>query len=134
MKNETPYNALTDAKSANFTIEELLLHSDLLAGMARADGKVLDIENVIASSYFEQENLDKSDLVKIHYDYVLHDEDSDTRLSMVMSFMSKLNLEDKHKLLRCLSAIAISDGELHPKELALIRQFAEAMGIDPNGL
>jgi len=35
------------------SLADLLLQSDLLAGMARADGKVLDVENTVAATYFE---------------------------------------------------------------------------------
>lgn len=113
------------------SLEELLLQSDLVAGMARADGKVLDVENLVAESYFDQEDPEKSGLVKSHYAYVVNDEDTDSRVTTVLSFMANLEREDKYKLLRCLSAVAICDGELHPKELALLKQFAFAMGIDP---
>jgi len=115
------------------SLEELLLQSDLLAGMVRADGKILEVENTVASAYFEQKNSEKSDLVKSHYEYVIQDETTDARMSTVMSFMTKLDREDKHKLLRCLSAVAVCDGHLDEKEIALINQFAKAMDIDPNG-
>lgn len=120
--DETKVNSLAD----------LLLQSDLLAGMARADGKVLGIENMVAETYFEQQDNGKSGLVKQHYDYVLQDEDTDTRLSTVMGFMKKLSKEDKYKLLRCLSAVAVCDGDLDPRELAIIQQFAKVMEIDPS--
>lgn len=121
-------------KDKTISLEELLLQSDLLAGMARADGKILEIENMVASTYFEQRDHEKSRLVKSHYDYVLQDETTDSRLSTVMSFMSKLDREDKYKLLRCLSAVAVCDGHVDPRELAIINQFAEAMDIDPSGI
>lgn len=121
-------------KSENTSLEELLLQSDLLAGMVRADGKVLEVENTVAIEYFEQKNYDKSELVKSHYNYVVQDETTDVRISTVMSFMSKLDREDKYKLLRCLSAVAICDGHLDKKELDLINQFAKAMDIDPSGI
>lgn len=121
-------------KDKIISLEELLLQSDLLAGMARADGKILEIENIVASAYFEQKNHEKSGLVKSHYDYVLQDETTDSRLSTVMSFMSKLDREDKYKLLRCLSAVAVCDGHVDQRELAIINQFAEAMDIDPSGI
>ena len=113
----------TDGKDS-ISLEELLLQSDLLAGMARADGKVLDIENTVAEAYFAQENSDKVELVRSHYNYVVQDDETDVRMGTVMSFMGKLSLEEKYKLLRCLSAVAICDGELHPKEASLIKQFA----------
>ena len=118
----------------NATLEELLLQSDLLAGMVRADGKVLEVENTVAEEYFKQKNSEKSQLVKSHYNYVVQDENTDARISTVMSFMSKLDREDKYKLLRCLSAVAICDGHLDKKEIAIIKQFAKAMDIDPSGI
>ena len=121
-------------ENENTSLEELLLQSDLLAGMVRADGKVLEVENTVATEYFEQKNPEKCDLVKSHYNYVIQDENTDTRISTVMSFMSKLDREDKYKLLRCLSAVAICDGPLDKKELDLINQFAKAMDIDPRGI
>lgn len=121
-------------ESENVSLEDLLLQSDLLAGMVRADGKVLDVENTVAAEYFEQKNYEKSKLVKSHYDYVLQDETTDARIATVMSFMSKLDREDKYKLLRCLSAVAICDGHLDKKELDLINQFAKTMDIDPSGV
>lgn len=121
-------------ESENVSLEDLLLQSDLLAGMVRADGKVLDVENTVAAEYFEQKNYEKSKLVKSHYDYVLQDETADARIATVMSFMSKLDREDKYKLLRCLSAVAICDGHLDKKELDLINQFAKTMDIDPSGV
>lgn len=117
----------------NISLEELLLQSDLLAGMARADGKILEVENTVASTYFEQKDSEKSNLVKAHYDYVIQDESTDARISTVMSFMSKLDREDKYKLLRCLSAVAVSDGHLDKKEIDIINQFAKAMDIDQSG-
>lgn len=121
-------------ESENVSLEDLLLQSDLLAGMVRADGKVLDVENTVAAEYFEQKNYEKSKLVKSHYDYVLQDETTDARIATVMSFMSKLDREDKYKLLRCLSAVAICDGHLDKKELDLINQFEKTMDIDPSGV
>ena len=121
-------------ESNNTSLEELLLQSDLVAGMVRADGRVLEVENTVASAYFEQKNSEKSDLVKSHYEYVIQDESTDARISTVMSFMSKLDREDKYKLLRCLSAVAVCDGHLDKKELDLINQFAKAMDIDPSGI
>lgn len=121
-------------ENENVSLEDLLLQSDLLAGMVRADGKVLDVENTVAIEYFEQKNYEKSKLVKSHYDYVLQDETTDARIATVMSFMSKLDREDKYKLLRCLSAVAICDGHLDKKELDLINQFAKTMDIDPSGV
>lgn len=118
----------------NTSLEELLLQSDLLAGMVRADGKVLDVENTVATEYFKQKNFEKSELVKSHYNYVIQDENTDARIGTVMSFMSKLDREDKYKLLRCLSAVAISDGHLDKKEIDIINQFAKAMDIDPSGI
>lgn len=116
------------------SLEDLLLQSDLLAAMSRADGKVLGIENVVASSYFDNKNPEASKLVKSHYDYVVQDEDTDTRLNTVMSFMTKLNTKDKHQLLRCLSAVAICDGELDQRELKILKQFAKVMGIKPGSI
>jgi uncharacterized tellurite resistance protein B-like protein len=113
------------------SLADLLLQSDLLAGMARADGKVLGIENMVAETYFEQQDNQQSTLVKQHYDYIVQDEDTDARLSTVMGFMKKLSTEDKYKLLRCLSAVAVCDGDLDPRELAIIQQFAKVMEIDP---
>jgi uncharacterized tellurite resistance protein B-like protein len=127
-------NSTVIEEDENTSLEELLLQSDLLAGMVRADGKVLDVENTVAKEYFEQKNSEKSELVKSHYNYVIQDENTDARISTVMSFMSKLDREDKYKLLRCLSAVAVCDGHLDKKELDLIKQFAKAMDIDPNGI
>jgi uncharacterized tellurite resistance protein B-like protein len=127
-------NSTVIEEDENTSLEELLLQSDLLAGMVRADGKVLDVENTVATEYFEQKNSEKSELVKSHYNYVIQDENTDARISTVMSFMSKLDREDKYKLLRCLSAVAVCDGHLDKKELDLIKQFAKAMDIDPNGI
>ena len=127
-------NSTVIEEDENTSLEELLLQSDLLAGMVRADGKVLDVENTVATEYFEQKNSEKSELVKSHYNYVIQDENTDPRISTVMSFMSKLDREDKYKLLRCLSAVAVCDGHLDKKELDLIKQFAKAMDIDPNGI
>lgn len=123
-----------DQELSTKSLEELLLQSDLFAAMARADGKILDIEKSVSSAYFDQKDPEKSELVKSHYDYVVHDEDTDTRLSTVMSFMSNLNVDDKYKLLRCLSAVAICDGELDPRELDILKQFAKAMGIDQSNI
>ena len=127
-----PEPTLTIDETVAKSLADLLLQSDLLAGMARADGKVLDIENTVAATYFEQQSSENSELVKQHYDYVLQEEFTDARLSTVMSFMNKLTIDEKYKLLRCLSAVAICDGELDERELALIKQFAKAMDIDPS--
>ena len=116
------------------SLEELLLQSDLLAGMARVDGKVLDIESVFASTYLEHLNTSKSSLVKSHYDYVVQNDETDGRIASVMEQMSHFSREEKHRIPRCLSALAICDGELHPKEAAMIKQFADAMGIDSSSL
>lgn len=118
------------SEQEDVSLEELLLQSDLLAGMARADGKVLDVETLVANAYFQDENENKSDLVKSHFTYVAQDDDTDLRMNTVMSFMTRLSNDEKHKLLRCLSALAICDGELHPKELGFIKKFAKAMDIN----
>jgi uncharacterized tellurite resistance protein B-like protein len=123
-----------DQELGSKSLEELLLQSDLFAGMARADGKILDIEKSVSSTYFDQADSAKSELVKSHYDYVVQDDDTDNRLSTVMSFMSNLSIDDKYKLLRCLSAVAICDGELDPRELDILKQFAKAMDIDPSNI
>lgn len=112
-------------------LEDLLLQSDLMAGMARADGKVLEVEKAVSQSFIESQYGEKASLVKRHYDYVLQEDETDNRLGTVMSFMKKLDEEDKYKLLRCLSSVAVCDGELDPRELEIIRKFAEAMEIDP---
>lgn len=134
MKKEEIVETAKAENSIDASLEELLLQSDLLAGMVRADGKILDVENTVASTYFEQKNHEKSDLVKSHFEYVTQDETTDSRLDTVMSFMTKLNKEDKYKLLRCLSAVAICDGHLDEKEVTLINKFADAMDIDPSGV
>lgn len=114
------------------SLEELLLQSDLLAGMTRADGRILPIEKMVASEYLNEKNSKKSALLSQHFDYVVNDETTDVRVNTVIGFMSKLDVEDKYKLLRCLSAVAMCDGELDPREFSLIKQFAKAMDIDPN--
>lgn len=119
---------------SNTSLEALLLQSDLMAGMARADGRVLDVENLIAESYIDTENITNSEQVKSHYTSVVDDENTDTRVSTIMSFMANLSLDDKYRLLRCLSAIAMCDNELHPKEADLLKQFAKAMDIDFRGI
>jgi uncharacterized tellurite resistance protein B-like protein len=111
-------------------LEALLLQSDLLAGMARVDGKVLDIESVFASTYLEHLNTEKSALVKSHYDYVVQNDETDGRIDSVMEKMSYYPNEEKYRILRCLSALAICDGELHPNEAAMLKKFADAMNID----
>lgn len=121
----------TTEDNVSASLEELLLQSDLLAGMVRADGKVLEVENTVATTYFEHNNSEQSDLVKTHYNYVIQDDGTDDRVSTVISFMTRLDREDKYKLLRCLSAVAVCDGHLDKKEIALIKQFAKAMDIDP---
>lgn len=134
MNSENKKADLGNQSHDSVSLEDLLLQSDLLAGMARADGKVLEIEGSVAETYFQDEGNSKSELVKQHFDYVVQDEETDLRISTVMSFMSKLSNDEKYKLLRCLSAVAICDGELHPKESALIKQFAKAMNIEINGI
>ena len=123
-----------DDQNSSLTLEQLLQQSELLACMSRVDGKVLDIEKVFAETYLEKLDTEKSSLIKSHYDFVVQADETDSRLSSIMDFMANYTREEKYRLLRCLSALAICDGELHPKETDLIKQFANAMEIDSGGI
>ena len=135
MKQPHYVNGLSsDDQNSMLTLEQLLQQSELLACMSRADGKVLDIENIFASTYLEKLDTEKSSLVKSHYDYVVQADETDERLFSIMHLMANYPREEKYRLLRCLSALAICDGELHPKETAFIEQLADAMDIDSGGI
>ena len=115
---------------SNASFEKQLLQSDLFAELARADGKILDAETLVASGFIGGENSPFVELMKSNFENKIHDDDFKLDFDEIKEFMARISTEEKKKILRSLSALAICDGELHENEQKLIEQFTQAMQVD----
>lgn len=121
-----PYNIedlpLTD-------VELRLVQARLLATMSTIDGKVLDVENLMADSMLEL--MDKKDIYKLKQLYLeeLKNPNLEHSLDEIVEFMKRAPVNERISLLKMLSALAICDGELHKNEELFLKSAMRKLSV-----
>lgn len=107
-----------------------IVQAKLLAAIARADGKVLQIENLVAE--FQISSMGKSELDQVKQLYLseLDRKVTAENLAKIIDVMKRARFADRMSLIKMLSAIAVSDGELHPDELQFIKSTMNSLKVD----
>lgn len=121
-----PYNIedlpLTD-------VELRLVQARLLATMSTIDGKVLNVENLMADSMLEL--MDKKDIYKLKQLYLeeLKNPNLEHSLDEIVEFMKRAPVNERISLLKMLSALAICDGELHKNEELFLKSAMRKLSV-----
>lgn len=114
----------------NFPEAELMIIANLFAAMTCADGVVRDIENFTAQAFLDGFSDIDIQRVNDRYHSAINHCCEKERNETIQNLVCSFNNKQKLNILRSLSAIAASDGAIHPKEQTLIEIFADAMKLD----
>ncbi|WP_075996534.1 TerB family tellurite resistance protein [Salaquimonas pukyongi] len=102
----------------------------LLAEMAAADGKVLQVEELNAEALIECFGAQLSvEDAKARFFASLKAEVTETDPQKMMAHFARLPVEVKLDLFRAVWMVAICDGELHPSEERLAQRFADMIAL-----
>ena len=110
-------------------VELRLVQARLLASMSNIDGKVLDVENLMADSMLEL--MDKKDIYKLKQLYLeeLSNPNLEHSLDEIVEFMKRAPINERISLLKMLSALAICDGELHKNEELFLKSAMRKLSV-----
>lgn len=110
-------------------IELRLIQARLLAIMSVIDGKVLDIENLLADSMLEL--MDKEEVYKLKQLYLeeLENPDLEENLDDIIEFMKRAPLQERISILKMLSSLAICDGEMHENEETFLKSAMKKLQV-----
>ncbi len=110
-------------------IELRLVQAKLLATMSTIDGKVLDVENLMANSMLEL--MDRKDVFKLKQLYLeeLENPNSEHSLDEIIAFMERAPIHERISLLKMLSSLATCDGELHKDEELFLKSAMRKLSV-----
>lgn len=124
-------------KAKSYNIEDLpltdvelrLVQARLLASMSTIDGKVLDIENLMADSMLEL--MDKEDVYKLKQLYLeeIKKPNLEYNIDEIINFMKRAPIDERISLLKMLSALATCDGELHKDEELFLKSVMRKLSV-----
>lgn len=101
----------------------------LLAIMSRIDGKVMDVENLMAESMIELMDKKEVHALKELYEKELEKPQSQETLHEVISYMQDAPVQERISLLKMLSSLAICDGEFHSNEEAFLKSAMRKLSV-----
>ena len=137
MQSHVKKNKLEDRPITN--VELRMVQARLRAIMSGIDGKVLEVENLVAESMLEL--LDKKEAyeLKTLYKEELEKPQTDETLQEVISFMQRAPIHERVSILKMLSSLAICDGEVHENEEAFLKSAMRKLKVivqisDPNSI
>jgi len=105
------------------------IQARLLAIMSRIDGKVMDVENLMAESMIELMDKKEVNALKELYDAELEKPQSQQTLEDVMSYMQDAPVQERISMLKMLSSLAICDGEFHSNEEAFMKSAMRKLSV-----
>lgn len=110
-------------------IELRLVQAKLLATMSTIDGKVLDVENLMADSMLEL--MDRKDVFKLKQLYLeeLENPNPEHSLDEIIAFMERAPIHERISLLKMLSSLATCDGELHKDEELFLKSAMRKLSV-----
>lgn len=110
-------------------VELRLVQARLLAAMSNIDGKILDVENLMADSMLEL--MDKEDVYKLKQLYLEELKKPDTEYSIdeIIEFMKRAPVNERISLLNMLSSLATCDGELHKNEELFLKSAMRKLSV-----
>jgi len=110
-------------------VELRLVQARLLAAMSNIDGKILDVENLMADSMLEL--MDKEDVYKLKQLYLEELKKPDTEYSIdeIIEFMKRAPVDERISLLNMLSSLATCDGELHKNEELFLKSAMRKLSV-----
>ena len=114
--------------------EKIILYAScLMLDIAKADGKVADIElsslKEILIDFFNITNNYASEIIKNSY----IDLDESVDMFKYANFLNdKMDYNDKVDLIRCIFEVGYSDGNLHYLELHYIKTISSLLNIEKN--
>lgn len=110
-------------------VELRLVQARLLAAMSNIDGKILDVENLMADSMLEL--MDKEDVYKLKQLYLEELKKTDTEYSIdeIVEFMKRAPVDERISLLNMLSSLATCDGELHKNEELFLKSAMRKLSV-----
>lgn len=106
--------------------------AEMLAAVAKADGKVLDIENLNASELLDCMASSDCEEARATYQAAINiwsDNRDLIQLGELELVLEEMDMPARVELLRSCWYLAKCDGELHPSEEALIMRMAESLGV-----
>ncbi len=110
-------------------IELRLVQARLLAMMSGIDGKVLEVENLMAESMLElMDKKEAYELKKIYEEELEKTQDEET-LQEVIEFMQRAPIQERVSMLKMLSSLAICDGEVHENEVAFLKSAMRKLKV-----
>ncbi len=110
-------------------IELRLVQARLLAMMSGIDGKVLEVENLMAESMLElMDKKEAYELKKIYEEELEKTQDEET-LQEVIEFMQRAPIQERVSMLKMLSSLAICDGEVHENEEAFLKSAMRKLKV-----
>lgn len=108
------------------------IRAELLSMVAKADGKVMDIENLTAETILENSGSIHEVFAKDLYNWSVKTTLETDEQENLYSQLKNLPVAEKVSIVSSLWAVAASDGEIHPKERSTIKELMELMDVDPN--
>ncbi len=106
-----------------------LAQAKLLALVARADGKVPDIEDMVAGSAIETLAAEDVFHLKHLYNKISLDTEQDVDLEETAALLESASFQEKLSLIRMLSSIAACDGDIRVLEQAIITKMMHALRL-----
>lgn len=110
-------------------VELRLVQARLLATMSNIDGKILDVENLMADSMLEL--MDKEDVYKLKQLYLeeLNKPNPEYSIDEIIDFMKRAPIDERISLLKMLSSLARCDGELHKDEELFLKSVMRRLSV-----
>lgn len=108
------------------------IRAELLSMVAKADGKVKEVENLTAETILENSGSIHEVFAKDLYNWSVKTTLQNDEQENLFEQLSTLPLEEKISIINSLWAVAASDGEIHPKERSIIKELMKLMGVDEN--
>ncbi len=110
-------------------IEIRLIQAKLLAMMSSIDGRVLEVENLVAESMLELMDRKEAYQLKALYMEELQKPQTEETIDDIIEFMKRAPLQERISLLKMLSSLAICDGEVHENEEAFLKNAMRKLKV-----
>lgn len=125
----TPQKLIENSELPLTSVEIRLIQAKLLAIMSRIDGRILEVENLVAESMLEL--MDHKEVFKLKTLYLeeLEKPQKEEDVNEIVEFMNRAPVQERISLLKMLSSLAICDGEIHENEEQFLKNTMRRLKV-----
>jgi uncharacterized tellurite resistance protein B-like protein len=125
----TPQKLIDNSELPLTNVEIRLIQAKLLAIMSRIDGRILEVENLVAESMLEL--MDQKEVFKLKTLYLeeLEKPQKEEDIDEIVEFMNRAPVQERISLLKMLSSLAICDGEIHENEEQFLKNTMRRLKV-----